>query len=64
MTKLDETQGIGNILLFAKEAGLPLSFLADGQDVPEDFHRADASVLVPPRLRGFSLELDQFFPSL
>ncbi len=63
VTKLDETQGIGNILLFAKEAGLPLSFLADGQDVPEDFHRADASVLVP-RLRGFSLELDQFFPSL
>ncbi|MGD9926388.1 MAG: hypothetical protein AB7S66_02405 [Sphaerochaeta sp.] len=62
VTKLDETQGIGNILFFAKEAGLPLSFLADGQGVPEDFHRADASVLVP-RLRGFTLELDQFFPS-
>ena len=63
VTKLDETQGIGNILFFAKETGLPLSFLADGQGVPEDFHRADASVLVP-RLRGFTLELDQFFPSL
>ncbi|MBG0766841.1 MAG: hypothetical protein H0S77_04490 [Spirochaetaceae bacterium] len=63
VTKLDETQGIGNILLFAKEVGLPISFLADGQGIPEDFHRADASLLVP-RLRGFNLELNQFFPSL
>ncbi len=63
ITKLDETQGIGSILLFAKEAAIPLSFLTDGQAVPEDFHRADASLLVP-RLRGFSLDLEQFFPSL
>lgn len=63
VTKLDETHSIGNILSFIHKTDLALYYLTDGQAIPEDFHRADASVLVP-LLQGFSLDLSQFFPSI
>lgn len=62
-TKLDETKGIGTLLGFAQQSGLPLLSLTDGQAIPEDFHAASASYLMN-RLQGFSLDLAQFFPSL
>jgi len=62
-TKLDETEELGSLLLFAKETMLPLAFLADGQAIPDDFHTAGASFLIP-RLKGFSLDLTQLFPSV
>ncbi|MBN2706403.1 MAG: hypothetical protein JXR89_08185, partial [Deltaproteobacteria bacterium] len=39
-TKLDETSGYGSILNGLTYAGLPLSFFADGQQVPDDFEVA------------------------
>ncbi len=53
-TKLDEANGIGGALDVAIRHKLPLSFVADGQRVPEDLHLADGKRLVerafaPPR---------------
>ncbi len=53
-TKLDEANGIGGALDVAIRHKLPLSFVADGQRVPEDLHLADRHQLVerafaPPR---------------
>ena len=53
-TKLDEANGIGGALDVAIRHKLPLSFVADGQRVPEDLHLADKRQLVerafaPPR---------------
>ncbi len=53
-TKLDEANGIGGALDVAIRHKLPLSFVADGQRVPEDLHLADRRQLVerafaPPR---------------
>ncbi len=53
-TKLDEANGIGGALDVAIRHKLPLSFVADGQRVPEDLHLADSKRLVerafaPPR---------------
>lgn len=62
-TKLDETNGIGNLLSFVQKSDVPLLFLADGQTIPQDFHPASAAYLMT-RLQGFSLDLLQFFPSL
>ena len=61
-TKLDETSGIGNLLGFARKSALPLLFLADGRTIPDDFHIASASYLMT-HLKGFSLDLSQFFPA-
>ena len=53
-TKLDEANGIGGALDVAVRHKLPLSFVADGQRVPEDLHLADSRQLIerafaPPR---------------
>jgi len=62
VTKLDETSTIGNILTFLDKSKLALLYVADGQEIPEDFAQAEASVLIP-RLQLFSLDGSQFFPS-
>ncbi len=36
VTKLDEAAGLGNLLPLARECRLPLSYLTDGQNVPDD----------------------------
>jgi flagellar biosynthesis protein FlhF len=41
LTKLDETDGLGNVLSLARSSGLPLSYLTDGQNVPDDIQTAD-----------------------
>ncbi len=45
-TKLDETDSQGAILSTALEADKPLSFFANGQNIPEDLEPASASVLL------------------
>jgi len=45
-TKLDETASLGAVLSAALEAGKPLSFFANGQDIPEDFEPAQARALL------------------
>lgn len=46
LTKLDEAVMIGSALSAVIEHDLPLSFITDGQQVPEDFHNANARALV------------------
>ena len=42
LTKLDEANGLGNVLPLVRSSGLPLSYLTDGQNVPDDIQTADA----------------------
>ncbi|MGD0899295.1 MAG: flagellar biosynthesis protein FlhF [Thermoguttaceae bacterium] len=42
LTKLDEASGLGNILPVLRSSKLPLSYLTNGQNVPDDIEVADA----------------------
>ena len=42
LTKLDETTGLGNLLPVLRSSTLPLSYLTNGQNVPDDIEIADA----------------------
>lgn len=46
LTKLDEAVMIGSSISSIIEYNLPLSFVANGQQVPEDFHQPDAHALI------------------
>jgi flagellar biosynthesis protein FlhF len=41
LTKLDEATGLGNLLPLLRAAKLPLSYVTDGQNVPDDIETAD-----------------------
>jgi len=41
LTKLDEAMGLGGILPVVRASGLPLSYLTDGQNVPDDIETAE-----------------------
>ncbi|MBP87808.1 MAG: flagellar biosynthesis protein FlhF [Planctomycetaceae bacterium] len=45
VTKLDEATGVGGILPLITTCGLPLSYLTDGQDVPNDIAPAESRKL-------------------
>jgi flagellar biosynthesis protein FlhF len=45
LTKLDEATGLGNLLPLLRSSGLPLSYLTNGQNVPDDIEAADAARL-------------------
>jgi flagellar biosynthesis protein FlhF len=42
LTKLDEATGLGNLLPLVRSSRLPLSYLTNGQNVPDDIEVADA----------------------
>ena len=42
LTKLDEATGLGNILPLVRTSRLPLSYLTNGQNVPDDIEVADS----------------------
>jgi flagellar biosynthesis protein FlhF len=46
LTKLDETTSLGGALSVAIENQLPISYISDGQQVPEDLHPARAHALI------------------
>ncbi|MCD9034003.1 flagellar biosynthesis protein FlhF, partial [Luteimonas sp. Y-2-2-4F] len=46
LTKVDETGRLGGALSVAVDHQLPLTWIADGQRVPDDLHRANAARLV------------------
>jgi flagellar biosynthesis protein FlhF len=46
LTKLDETATQGSILSSAIEHQLPVSFMTNGQNVPEDIYMPQASTLI------------------
>jgi flagellar biosynthesis protein FlhF len=41
LTKLDEATGLGNLLPLVRSCKLPLSYVTDGQNVPDDIEPAD-----------------------
>lgn len=45
LTKLDETSSYGDIINIKEDYKLPLSYLTNGQDVPEDLETAEAETL-------------------
>lgn len=46
VTKLDEATGLGNLLPALRHSKLPLTYITDGQNVPDDIETADARRLV------------------
>jgi len=46
LTKLDEAVMVGSAISSIIEYNLPISFITDGQQVPEDFHAPDANALI------------------
>ena len=56
VTKLDETEDIGNVLSVSKASNLPLLFFTNGQKVPENLLKATSEVILS-YLKGFSLDL-------
>ncbi|MFC4258576.1 flagellar biosynthesis protein FlhF [Marinobacter lacisalsi] len=46
MTKLDEALTLGEVLGFALETALPVSWVTDGQKIPQDLHPANSASLV------------------
>jgi flagellar biosynthesis protein FlhF len=52
-TKLDEASGLGNLLPLVRSSKLPLSYVTNGQNVPDDIETAQ-----PRRLARLVLGLD------
>ncbi len=46
LTKVDETTSLGGGLSIAAEQNIPIAYISDGQQVPEDLHPARAHALV------------------
>jgi flagellar biosynthesis protein FlhF len=59
MTKLDETSVVGNLISLLWEKKKKLSYITDGQSVPQDIHKANKRLLVRS-LVGFSLDVSRF----
>ena len=53
LTKLDEATGLGNVLPLLRECGLPLSYITNGQNVPDDILSAE-----PKRLARMILGME------
>ncbi|WP_456486033.1 flagellar biosynthesis protein FlhF [Hydrogenimonas sp.] len=51
-TKLDETDGFGNLFSLVYETEKPVSYLSTGQEVPDDLLRADSDYLVRSLMMG------------
>jgi flagellar biosynthesis protein FlhF len=45
LTKLDEASGLGNLIPLLRDSKLPLSYVTDGQNVPDDIQVADSRQL-------------------
>jgi len=52
LSKLDEADGLGVIVSAAIRAGLPISYVSTGQEVPDDFEPANADRLARLALEG------------
>ncbi|MBN1420112.1 MAG: hypothetical protein JXP34_15140 [Planctomycetes bacterium] len=54
LTKVDEAEGLGGILEIARTAGRPISYVTNGQNVPDDIQAVDARALARIILGGES----------
>ncbi|MBN2291538.1 MAG: flagellar biosynthesis protein FlhF [Pirellulales bacterium] len=52
LTKLDESTALGNLLPLFQSSNLPLSYLTNGQNVPDDIETAEAARLAQLILAG------------
>lgn len=59
-TKLDETMSHGIILNSSSMSGIPVSYITNGQNVPNEIYRADSKELVDKIVDG----VDNFGPSI
>lgn len=57
LTKLDETARIGNVLSVLAEQGKPVSYITDGQVVPQDIEEANALHLLM-KIEGLRIDRD------
>ena len=51
-TKLDETSSYGNLLNIRLYSGADLSYMANGQNVPDDIEEFNAQMIVKQLLGG------------
>jgi flagellar biosynthesis protein FlhF len=58
LTKLDETLRIGNVLSVLTASGKPISYIADGQSVPQDIEQASVLRLLM-NLDGFHINRER-----
>ena len=58
LTKLDETLRIGNVLSVLAASGKPISYIADGQSVPQDIEQASVLRLLM-NLDGFHINRER-----
>jgi flagellar biosynthesis protein FlhF len=58
LTKLDEAATVGSAVSSIIENNLPLSFIADGQQVPEDMHSPCARTLIAQCVAELEMEAD------
>ena len=57
-TKLDEATGLGNLLTVIRKSGLPVSYLTNGQNVPDDIETA-----TPARVARLLVAMENVFSS-
>jgi flagellar biosynthesis protein FlhF len=55
VTKVDETNRLGNVISVLREKQKPVSYLTDGQNVPEDIHEASIEHMLLS-LEGFQVD--------
>lgn len=60
ITKIDETETIGNVLSISDENSLSLLFITDGQLVPQDIHPVSSSFVLS-MLKGFSIDFSSIW---
>lgn len=60
VTKVDETETIGNILSISASKKIPLLFITDGQMVPDDIHLVSSSFVIG-MLKGFSIDFSSIW---
>jgi len=58
LTKMDETAETGNAVSALIEHQLPLAFITDGQQVPEDIHKANSHALIQQCIAESESEAD------
>ncbi|MBE0470206.1 MAG: flagellar biosynthesis protein FlhF [Methyloprofundus sp.] len=58
LTKMDETAETGNAVSALIEYQLPLAFITDGQQVPEDIHKASSRALIQQCIAESEREAD------
>lgn len=63
LTKLDETTRVGNLISILSARNKPLSYITDGQGVPQDISRNTRAKLLQA-LKGFDCDVEQIVAKL